>query len=86
MDSTPKQIPVTLESIAEQKAALKKQLNRQKETMTLLAQEIFAPLEPAKNKTNAVMRAFNTGMAIFDGVMMGMKLMRSFRKMFGRRR
>lgn len=86
MDNTPNHIPATLESITTQKAELRKQLNRQKEVMTALAHEIFAPLEPAKNKTNAVMRAFNTGMAIFDGVMVGVKLMRNFRRMFGKRR
>lgn len=86
MDNTLNHIPATLESIAAQKAELRKQLNRQKEVMTTLAHEIFAPLEPAKDKTNAVMRTFNTGMAIFDGVMVGVKLMRNFRRMFGKKK
>ena len=30
------------------------------------------------------MRAFNTGMAVFDGVMLGVKLMRKVRKIFRR--
>ena len=29
-----------------------------------------------------VMRAFNTGMAVFDGAMLGIKLMRKIRKIF----
>lgn len=78
--------PVTLESIARQKAELQQQIRRQKEIMAGLAQEIFAPLEPTANKANAMMRAFNTGMALFDGVVTGMKMMRKFRRLFGRRK
>ena len=40
----------------------------------------FAPLEPATNKANAMMRAFNTGMAVFDGIVLGVKVMKKFRK------
>ena len=47
---------------------------------------IFAPLEPATNKANAMMRAFNTGMAVFDGIVLGVKVMKKFRKIFGRKR
>ena len=80
MDNTTNTTPVTLESIAQKKAML------QKEIMTGLTQEIFAPLEPATNKANAMMRAFNTGMAVFDGIVLGVKVMKKFRKIFGRKR
>ena len=72
MDNTTNTTPVTLESIAQKKA--------------MLLQEIFAPLEPATNKANAMMRAFNTGMAVFDGIVLGVKVMKKFRKIFGRKR
>ena len=83
MDNTTNTTPVTLESIAQKKAML---LRLQKEIMTGLTQEIFAPLEPATNKANAMMRAFNTGMAVFDGIVLGVKVMKKFRKIFGRKR
>ena len=67
MDNTTNTTPVTLESIAQKKAMLLQEIRLQKEIMTGLTQEIFAPLEPATNKANAMMRAFNTGMAVFDG-------------------
>lgn len=73
MDNTTNTTPVTLESIAQKKAMLLQEIRLQKEIMTGLTQEIFAPLEPATNKANAMMRAFNTGMAVFDGIVFGGK-------------
>ena len=75
MDNTTNTTPVTLESIAQKKAMLLQEIRLQKEIMTGLTQEIFAPLEPATNKANAMMRAFNTGMAVFDGIVLGVKVM-----------
>ena len=86
MDNTTNTTPVTLESIAQKKAMLLQEIRLQKEIMTGLTQEIFAPLEPATNKANAMMRAFNTGMAVYDGIVFGVKVMKKFRKIFGRKR
>lgn len=77
--------PVTLESIARQKAALLRQIRAQKELMADLTRDIFAPLAPATNKAGALMRTFNTGMAVFEGIMLGLKLMKKFRNFFQRR-
>ncbi len=81
MNDTSHTFPITLESIAQQKAELLQQIRGQKEVMTEITRDIFAPLAPATNKANSMMRAFNTGMAIFDGVMLGVKLMRKFKKL-----
>ena len=86
MDNTPHTTPVTLESIARKKAELLQEIRLQKEVMAGLTQEIFAPLEPATNKANAMMRAFNTGMAVFDGIVLGVKVMKKFKRLFGRKR
>lgn len=86
MDTIPHAAPLTLEDIARRKAELQQQIQQQKEVMTVLTQEIFAPLEPATNKATAMMRAFNTGMAVFDGITLGMKMMRKFRNLFSRKR
>ena len=74
MDNTTNTTPVTLESIAQKKAMLLQEIRLQKEIMTGL------------NKANAMMRAFNTGMAVFDGIVLGVKVMKKFRKIFGRKR
>lgn len=73
---------ITLECIIAKKEALRLKINEQKQKMHLLTREIVAPAVPMANKSNSIMRAFNTGMAAFDGIMMGMKIMRRIRKLF----
>lgn len=75
---------ITLEDIALRKAELQKDIQEKKENIKELSRELFAPLEPATNKANAIMRAFNTGMAIYDGAMTGVKIVRRIRKLFRR--
>lgn len=82
MNDTPNPQTVTLESIIRRKARLKEELNQQKEVMTNLTRSMFTPLIPTTKKAGAMMRVFNTGMAIFDGVILGIKLMRRFRRAF----
>ena len=72
--------PLTLESIAQQKKELRQAILQQKEVMTELTRSLVAPLAPATSKRGAIMRAFNTGMAVFDGAMMGLKLMKRLRR------
>ena len=72
----------TLEKIAERKKKLLNEIHAQKKAMTATTREIFAPLAPATNKADALMRSFNTGMAVFDGVVMGIKIMRKIRAYF----
>ena len=76
MNNMPDTSSMTLESIALQKKELRKKIHAQKEIMTDTARELFAPLAPAADKGNAIMRAFNTGMAVFDGLMLGVKMMK----------
>ena len=59
---------ITLEEITQRK---KKLLN-----------EIHAQKRAATNKADSLMRSFNTGMAIFDGVVMGIKIMKKIRAYF----
>lgn len=58
------------------------ELRTQKQVMSDIARNLFAPIAPAADKGTAIMRAFNTGMAVFDGAMLGIKLMRKIRKIF----
>ena len=78
------QIPpkLTLDEIVQRKKKLRGEIQVQKQAMIATVRNIFSPLPPANNKTNAIMRSFNTGMAVFDGVMLGIKLMRKIRKYF----
>ena len=72
----------TLVEIAERNKNLFIDIHAQKKAMTATSREIFAPLAPATNKADALMRSFNTGMAVFDGVVMGIKIMRKIRAYF----
>lgn len=82
MNDTSKTDKVTLESLQQKKAEALKELRTQKQIMADTAKNLFAPIAPAADKGTAIMRAFNTGMAVFDGVMLGMKLMRKIKKSF----
>lgn len=82
MNDTPHTPSVTLDSIRQQKAEALHDLRAQKRIMADTARELFAPLALAADRGSAIMRAFNTGMAVFDGVMLGVKLMRKVRKAF----
>lgn len=82
MNNTPDTTSISLESIAQRKQEVRKKLHLQKQIMTDTARDLFAPLAPAADKGNAIMRAFNTGMAVFDGVMLGLRMMKRVRRMF----
>lgn len=78
--STPKKI--TLEDVAQRKQKVLQEISDQKRIMTNITHRIFAPLTPAASSSNALIRSFNNGMAIFDGVMIGMKIIRKIRRLF----
>lgn len=78
--STPKKY--TLEDIDLRKKIVLDEIQFQKKAMTTAAREIFAPVAPAATKADALMRSFNTGMAVFDGVMIGVKMIRKIRSYF----
>lgn len=83
MDNTSPQ-KITLEDITQRRKEVLLQIREQQQVMATTTHKIFAPLAPAASSTSALLRSFNTGMAIFDGVMMGVKLMRRVRNMFSR--
>ena len=62
----------TLEEISLRKKKLLNEIHAQKKAMTATTREIFAPIAPANNKADA----------IFDGVMLGVKVMRKVRTYF----
>lgn len=81
-NSTPTPKKITLEDIAQRKQEVLQEICDQKQAMADTTRRIFAPLAPAASGGNALMRSFSTGMAIFDGVMLGMKMIRKVRGLF----
>lgn len=73
---------LTLEDISERKRKVLSDIQAQKKAMTATIREIFSPLAPAATKADSLMRSFNTGMAVFDGVVLGIKMIRKLRRYF----
>lgn len=75
----------TLEEISQRKQEVLQDIRIQHQVIAETTQAIFSPLLPSSNEEqNSLIKKFNTGMAIFDGVMIGMKVFKSIRKLFRR--
>lgn len=72
----------TLEDIALRKAQLKADIDKQQAVLVNTTRRLFAPVEEATGFAQSLLGKLNTGMAIFDGVMLGMKLIKRFRRLF----
>ena len=79
-----RQAGINLEEIAQRKAAVRQQIASQKAVVGKLASELFAPIKPAATKAEGVMRLFNTSFAVFDGLLMGIKIMRKVQRLIRR--
>ncbi len=77
---------ITIEDIAALKEKKKQEIDKQKDLIYNRFHNIFAPIEPATNKAESLMRTFNTGMAVYDGLMLGMKTFKRIKGFFRRKR
>lgn len=77
----------TLEDITLRKQEVLQDIRMQHQILSDTAQQIIAPFMPSSDPTqNTLIKKVNTGMAIFDGVMVGMKIFKSIRNIFRRKR
>lgn len=78
---------ITLKDIARRKEEAQKELREQKAIVIGLSKELFAPLMPAPqtHKPNKMQRGVNAIVAVYDGVLIGMKVVRVLRGIFRRR-
>ena len=76
---------ITLEEISRQKKDVYRQIKEQKQLIQLTATDLFAPVKAA-NKVELLMNSVNSGIAVVDGVMTGMKVMRRVRSFFRRKK
>lgn len=72
----------TLEMIRQQRIDKKKEILQSKEQMLHLAHQLFAPPQ-SKNKFEGMMQHVNMGIAAYDGLMTGIKVLRRVRTFFG---
>ena len=78
--TTPKEV-ITLDKIYQQKAEKLAEIHASKQRIANQARELFHPSETAGG-TNALMNNFSSGIAIFNGVMTGFKIIKRIRNLF----
>lgn len=75
---------VTLEMICQQKAEKLTEIRASKQRITDTARQLFHPEETAEG-SHALMNNFSSGIAIFNGVITGFKIIKRIRFFFKRR-
>ena len=71
----------TLEEINRLRSEKREEARLSKERLQQLGQELFAPQE-SKGKLDSFMQQINMGIAAYDGIMTGMKVLRRIRNYF----
>ena len=81
-ENTPNKTPIiTLEVIAQRKAEKLEEVQQAKKEMVQTIHELFAPVEH-KGGVVGIMQHINTGIAVYDGVRTGIKIMQRIRGYF----
>lgn len=75
-------ISYTIEGIRKRRLAKREELKQSKDRMQNLSQQLFAP-QQGKNKIDSLMQQVNMGIAAYDGLMTGIKILRRVRGFFG---
>lgn len=76
--------PITLEMICQQKAEKLTEIRASKQRISESAQQLFHPVENSGG-TNMLVNNFSSGIAIFNGVMTGFKIIKRIRSLFKRK-
>lgn len=76
----------TLQRIRTRKAEVKKEMRTSADTMKGTLRTLFAPPQKSNSKLGSLMNMVDQGLAVYDGVMMGMRVARNIRRIFRRRR
>ena len=78
--TTPKEV-ITLDKIYQQKAEKLAEIQASKQRIANQTRELFHPSETT-NGTNALVNNFSSGIAIFNGIMTGFKIIKRIRNLF----
>lgn len=76
--------PITLEMICQQKAEKLTEIRATKERIAESARQLFSPIETT-GRANLLVNNFSSGIAIFNGVMTGFKIIKRIRSLFKRK-
>lgn len=72
--------------ISRRKQLLSKEIEASRGRMSELMHEIVAPAPKARNKAQGISQLVSNGMAIYEGIRIGMSIISAFRTLFGKRR
>ena len=78
--------PDILVSLRQEKELIRKKLRKSSGRMSGTTHQIFAPVPRAKTKAPGVSQFVSSGIAIWEGVRIGMGLISTVRNFFGGRR
>ncbi len=73
-------------ALRQRKAAVKKQLQENSAYIRTTTKKMFGPPPQATSKIGSFINLLEQGVAVYDGVMMGMRVVRNLRRIFGKRR
>lgn len=76
---------ITLEAIARLKAEKLKEVQKTKENISNIVHELFTPVEN-QGGMMGLMQHVNTGIAVYDGVRTGIKIIQRIRSFFRRKK
>ena len=76
--------PITLEMICQQKAEKLTEIRASKQKITESARQLFHPIETTGG-TNMLVNNFSSGIAIFNGVITGFKIIKRIRSLIKRK-
>ncbi len=82
---TPKPQVITLEMITQRRAAKLVEIQQSKEKLSETVNALFSPIE-SKGGVDGIMQHVNTGIAVYDGVRTGIKIMQRIRGFFRRKK
>lgn len=77
---------ITLKDITRRKFELKRDMRDLEARMSTSVQNMYNPVSSAISATSSATKSISTGIVLFEGVMMGIKIFGKIRKIFRRRK
>lgn len=77
--------PYSIELIAQRKKEKREEILASKKRMQNLAQQLFSPTK-SDNKIDSMMQHVNMGIAAYDGIMTGIKILRRVQSFFSKKK
>jgi hypothetical protein len=75
----------TLELITQRRIEKKEEINQSKACICNLTKQLVAP-QKSKSKIEYLMQNINSGIAAYDGIMTGLKILKRIRKYFAQKK